>query len=211
LANFDITQWTDRLLQVSSYVDTSDIDYEAFRGRGGKMIHYVGSADVSITSYNSVDLYLRMTGQFNTAADSSGNLYVGNSPFYGTNFDANWNAGVPQRSNAAVSGGVVDDFYSFYVIPGMGHGHGYYAAAVDWLTALENWREKDVAPRNTLISTDTTTLNTTVTPNTGHATLGSRPVCYFPYYPKYTGAVGGDITSAANYTCTKLDAYANLK
>lgn len=210
-ASFDITQWTTRLQQVSSYVDTSSIDYEAFRGRGGKMIHYAGSADVSITSYNSVDLALRMRGDFFTAQNSSGDLYIGNSPFYGSNFDLTWNQGVPQRDNVTISGGIVDDFYTFYVIPGMGHGHGYYAAQVDWLTALEQWRERDIAPANSLISTDNTSLNTSVTPNTGHATLGQRPVCYFPYYPKFTSTTSTDTTLAANYTCTKLDAYINLK
>ena len=47
--------------------------------------------------------------------------------------------------------------------------------------------------------------------STAHASLGTRPVCYFPYYPKYTGAAGGDTKLASNYTCAKLDAYSNLK
>jgi len=192
---FDITQYTDRIMEVSSQVDTSSVDYEVFRGRGGKMIHYHGASDVSITPYNSVDLYLRMTGQF------LGNTnYLGVHPFWGT-YDTDTNAIVSQNSNVAVSGGIVNDFYSFYLIPGMGHGHGYYQAAVDWLKALENWRERDIAPRNTLVSTDT---------STAHTSLGHRPVCYFPFYPRYTGT-DGDLTKASNYSCKPLDAYSNLK
>lgn len=205
MTGFDITQWIPRILQVSTYLDTSNIDYEAFRGRGGKIIHYNGASDVSITALNSVDLYLRMTGQFLSAQDSSGNLYIGDSPFYGSGFDATWNANVPQRSNVALSDGVADGFYSYYLIPGMGHGHGYYAAAVDWVTALENWREKDIAPLNSLVSTDTSTAASS------HATLGTRPVCHFPLYPKFTGSVSADITLAANYTCTQMDEYINVQ
>ena len=43
-----------------------------------------------------------------------------------------------QEDGASIaSNGVVNDFYTFYLIPGYGHGKGYYRAAVDWLTA---WR-----------------------------------------------------------------------
>nr|WP_320131299.1 tannase/feruloyl esterase family alpha/beta hydrolase [uncultured Holophaga sp.] len=207
IIGFDINDYVDRVMEVSSYVDTSSVDYSAFRGRGGKMIHYHGSSDVSITPYNSIDLFLRMSGQF------VGNTqYLGDSAFWAASpnsaqvdaygSDATVNASVAQNSDAAVSGGIVDDFYSFYLIPGLGHGHGYFQASVDWLTALENWREMDIAPRNNLVATDT---------SSAHTSLGTRPVCVFPYYPKYTGAVDGDITDAANYTCTKLDAYSNLK
>ena len=212
-ASFDINDprwYPARLQQVSSWLDTNNIDYEVFRGRGGKMIHYAGHSDVSIASFNNVDLTLRMRGQFvdvptftpaTGARNSAGTPYIGDSPFWGANFDFNWNANVPQRRNVTVSGGIVDDFYTFYYIPGMGHGHGYFTAVTDWLSALENWRERDAAPRNSLVMTDT---------STAHTSLGTRPLCYFPYYARYTGAVGGDITLASNYTCTKQDAFANV-
>ena len=196
MSTFDVSQWVDRVMTLSSWIDTSSVDYSAFRGKGGKMIHYHGAADVSITPYNSIDLYMRMTGQFNAASG-----YLGANAFWGTN-DAVTNATASQNSNVAISGGIVEDFYSFYLIPGMGHGKGFFRPAVDWLTALENWVEQGYAPRNSLIATDT---------STAHASLGTRPVCYFPYYPKYTGAVGGDIKLSSNYTCTKLDAYTNVR
>lgn len=193
LENFDPADWIDRITTLSSWIDTSSADFSVFRGRGGKMIHYHGSADTSITPYNSIDFYLRMTGQFidNTA-------YLGTNPFWKSS-DATTNQHVSQNNQVGISGGVVGDFYSFYLIPGYGHGKGYYKASVDWLTALENWREQGITPMNNLNSTD-------VSGND----LGSRPLCYFPYYPEYTGAPGGDITSAENYSCTKLTDYLSL-
>jgi hypothetical protein len=194
---FDVSKWVTRILELDGWVGNSSTGYDAFEAKHGKILHYHGSSDVSITPYFSIDLYLRMSGQFN------GNTqYLGINPFWGTD-DAVTNAGARQEDGASIaSNGVVNDFYTFYLIPGYGHGKGYYRAAVDWLTALEKWVELGTAPGNTLISTDV---------STAHASLGTRPVCYFPYYPKYTGSAGGDTKLASNYTCAKLDAYSNLK
>jgi hypothetical protein len=196
VTSFDISKWVARVIELDSWMGAGSVNYDAFEAKHGKIIHFVGSSDVSITPYNSIDLYLRLSGQF------VGNTqYLGTNAFWGTS-DAATNATARQEDGAAISNGIVNGFYTFYLIPGYGHGKGYYKAAVDWLTALENWVEKDVAPGNSLTSLDT---------QTAHASLGTRPVCYFPYYPKYTGAVGGDTKLASNYTCAKLDAYSNLK
>jgi len=205
-ASFDITQYKERVEELSTMLDTNSVDYAEFAGRGGKILHYHGAADVSITPYNSIDLFLRMSGQFaNIAATSTTAAvdygYWGTNPFWGTS-DATTNAGVSQRSGVTITNGVVDNFYTFYLIPGYGHGHGYFKASVDWLSALENWREKSAAPGDAMVAFDE---NAT----TGHTNLGTRPVCHFPFYPKYnTGAT--DPTKAANYTCTKLTAYTNM-
>jgi len=203
MSSFDITQWKDRVEFLSSVVDTNSVDYEEFRGRGGKLIHYHGSSDVSITPYNSIDLYLRMTGQF---LNSTNNDYLGTNPFWGTSdLSANAGAGVRTPLSSSPSNGAWDNFYSFYLIPGMGHGHGYFAPAVDWLTALETWREKATVPGNNLVSTDV---------STAHTSLGQRPVCAFPYYPKFKTGVTDNATNravATNYTCTQLAGYTHTK
>jgi len=193
-SGFDITQWLKRIEEVSSIVDTNSVDYTAFQGRGGKLIHYVGLADVSITAFNSIDLYFRMTGQFLNPAASNDYLSAA---------DITANAGVTQRSGATVSNQVWDGFYTFYAIPGFGHNKGYFRADADWLTALEKWRENGTAP-GTLVGTDNST--TAIS----HASVGTRPVCQFPYYPKYN-AGAADNTKAENYTCTRLTAYPNTK
>ncbi|WP_165857443.1 tannase/feruloyl esterase family alpha/beta hydrolase [Marinobacter sp. JSM 1782161] len=195
LQDFDPANWIDRITTLSGWIDTSSVDYSTFRSQGGKLIHYHGAADVSITPYNSVDLYLRMIGQFSDNTD-----YLGTNPFWGTD-DATTNMAVSQNdeSSITIDEGVVNDFYSFYLIPGFGHGHGYYTASVDWLTALENWVEQDVAPKDSLVSTDVS----------GNE-LGSRPVCHFPYYPAFTSASGTDTNDADNYSCEKLEEYAYL-
>ncbi|QRK13242.1 tannase/feruloyl esterase family alpha/beta hydrolase [Archangium violaceum] len=192
--DFDFSQYADRVKTLSGWIDTSSVDYRRFRARGGKLIHYHGNSDVSITPYNSIDLYLRMTGQF-----VGNSRYLGQNPFWGSN-DATTNAKVTQNGNVRISNGVVDDFYSFYLLPGFGHGHGYFQASVDWLTALENWVERGIAPRNTLTMTDA-----------GANNLGSRPVCYFPYYPKFTSTTSSDTTLASNYTCARLDEYSYVR
>lgn len=196
--NFNLSAYASRVSTLSGWVDASSVNYERFRNRGGKIIHYHGNADVSITPYNSIDLYMRMTGQF-----VGNSHYLGTNPFWGTD-DLAANAKVSQNAAAQISNGVVNGFYSFYLIPGYGHGHGYFQASADWLSALENWVEQGKAPGNSLTVTDTSTTQTN-----GHATVGSRPLCYFPYYPKYAGS--GDAVSASSYTCTKLDEYRYLK
>lgn len=193
LIDFDPADWIERIKTLSGWVDANSVDFSTFSSKGGKMIHYHGGADISITPYNSIDLYLRMVGQFTTNTS-----YLGNNSFWKTN-DAISNSDVSENAGVSIADGTVNDFYSFYLIPGYGHGKGYYKAEVDWLTALEDWVEEDTAPKSDLVSTDISGNN-----------LGSRPLCYFPYYPKYTGEPDGDIASELEYTCTKLAEYSNL-
>ncbi|WP_255754842.1 tannase/feruloyl esterase family alpha/beta hydrolase [Massilia sp. erpn] len=83
----------------------------------------------------------------------------------------------------------VNNFIRYYSVPGMGHGVGVYVPAWDALKALDNWVTNGVAP-DALPSTDTVS-----------ATRGrSRPLCPYPSWPKYKG--GGDINSAASFTCS---------
>ncbi len=196
LPELDAGDWNSRINDLSSWLDTSEVDYTDFRAHGGKIIHYHGASDTSITPYNSIDLYTRITGQF----VSGDNDYLSQNNFWMSD-DNVTNAAVSQNALiAAYNDGVVDSFYSFYLIPGYGHHKGYYNAAVDWLAALEDWCENDVAPLNTMVSNDFS----------GNG-LGERPLCTFPYYPKFVDTnADGDTTSAENYECTLLTRYADL-
>ena len=79
VSSFDISKWVARVIDLDSWIGNSSVNYDAFEAKHGKIIHYHGASDVSITPYNSIDLYLRMTGQFN------GNTqYLGTNAFWGT-------------------------------------------------------------------------------------------------------------------------------
>jgi feruloyl esterase len=74
------------------------------------------------------------------------------------------------------------------VIPGFGHGFGVFNAKFDSLSALENWVEKRQSPSG-LTAMDGN-------PNANRR----RPLCEYPKWPKFTGAVGSE-NSATSFTC----------
>jgi feruloyl esterase len=79
------------------------------------------------------------------------------------------------------------DWLRLFLVPGMGHCRGGPGVdTFDTLTALEEWRERGVAP-DELIAT-------------GSESGISRPVCAYPAYAKYDGS--GDLKDAANFRCT---------
>jgi hypothetical protein len=83
----------------------------------------------------------------------------------------------------------VDNFARFYEVPGSGHAFGAaFTPGWDSLTALENWVEKGIAPRNQIV-TDTAV----------HAGR-TRPLCEYPTWPKYKGS--GDPNLASSFTCS---------
>ena len=83
----------------------------------------------------------------------------------------------------------VDSFVRFYLMPGVGHGTGPFLPQVDSLGALEQWVENSIVPE-TLTVTDSSA-----------ATVGrTRPLCRYPSWPKYTG---GDVNSAASFSCSQ--------
>ena len=84
----------------------------------------------------------------------------------------------------------VDSFVRFYMIPGFGHGLGPFNAKIDSLNALQNWVEKGQAP-SALIAIDGN-------PDANR----SRPLCEWPKWPKFTGAVGSE-NNATSFTCVE--------
>ncbi len=88
-------------------------------------------------------------------------------------------------------GGETWNFLRLFLLPGVLHctgGPGPGNAGVDFLTALENWVEKGIAPEKIIASHITgTTVDRT------------RPLCPYPKETVYKGT--GSINDAANFTC----------
>jgi feruloyl esterase len=84
------------------------------------------------------------------------------------------------------------DFFRLFMVPGMDHCSilpGKGPDQFDFLTSLENWVEKGVAPgyvMGTQVKKDGQVVRT-------------RPICAFPKIAKYKGT--GSIDDAANFTC----------
>ncbi len=84
----------------------------------------------------------------------------------------------------------VDKFVRYYEIPGYGHALStVFNAAWDSLETLEQWVEKDQAPRNQIVADSVGVPGRT------------RPLCDFPSWPRYRGA--GDVNVAASFECAK--------
>ena len=80
------------------------------------------------------------------------------------------------------------EWLELFMVPGMGHcAGGAGPNQIDWMAALESWREKGATPTSIL----------------GKGKNGdvpmSRPVCPYPQVATYKGA--GDINDAANFMC----------
>jgi feruloyl esterase len=79
------------------------------------------------------------------------------------------------------------DWLRLFLAPGMGHCRGGPGVdTFDTLTALEQWREHDVAPSQMLA--------------TGSESGLARPVCAYPAYAKFNGS--GDLQDASSFSCT---------
>ncbi|WP_240636042.1 tannase/feruloyl esterase family alpha/beta hydrolase [Caldimonas tepidiphila] len=85
----------------------------------------------------------------------------------------------------------MDSFMRFYMIPGLGHGFGPFNAKYDGLAELDRWVETGRAPG----------VLTAVDENAPATNKGSRPMCLYPTWPKFTGAGTASPNDAANYTC----------
>jgi pimeloyl-ACP methyl ester carboxylesterase len=62
--SFNPKQWEDRIKEVASIMDVTDVSLERFRAKGGKIILTHGTMDDFITPYNSVAYYERQVQQF---------------------------------------------------------------------------------------------------------------------------------------------------
>jgi feruloyl esterase len=79
-----------------------------------------------------------------------------------------------------------DDWMRLFLVPGMAHCRGGPGPnTFDSITALERWREKDVAPSEML--------------GTNRETGLKRPICAYPQYARYDGS--GDLKDPASFAC----------
>ena len=93
-----------------------------------------------------------------------------------------------QRLQAQFGAPAVDGFARYYEAPGYGHAVStHFNATWDSLTALEQWAEHGVAPRNQ------------VTTDTVGVPGRKRPLCDYPLWPKYKGS--GDVNAAESFVC----------
>ena len=94
------------------------------------------------------------------------------------------------RLNATMPPEAVREFVRYYEIPGYGHIAGTaFNAGWDSVTALENWVEQGISPRDQVVV------------DKNARTQGrSRPLCEYPSWPRYSGK--GDINDATSFACT---------
>ncbi|MBU0992976.1 MAG: tannase/feruloyl esterase family alpha/beta hydrolase [Proteobacteria bacterium] len=89
--------------------------------------------------------------------------------------------------------GNVDDFYRLFLVPGMSHcTSGVGCNEIDWLSSLEDWVEKGVAPDRMIGKRPANYLM-------GWKKKRTRPICPYPKNAKYKGT--GSIDDADNFYC----------
>jgi peptidoglycan/xylan/chitin deacetylase (PgdA/CDA1 family) len=83
----------------------------------------------------------------------------------------------------------IDRFFRLFMVPGLGHcSGGTGATTFDFLSALEGWVERGVAPDRVVASKVE-----------NGATVRTRPLCPYPQRAVYTGT--GSTDEAANFVC----------
>jgi feruloyl esterase len=86
--------------------------------------------------------------------------------------------------------GKADDWMRLFLLPGVGHcGGGVGPDRADYLTALEQWREKGIAPGEIVASRN----------RAGKEDM-TRPLCPYPQVAKWNGSGSSD--DAKNFVCT---------
>jgi feruloyl esterase len=87
-------------------------------------------------------------------------------------------------------GGSQDNWMRLFLMPGVGHcAGGVGPDRADFLTAMEDWREKEQAPTHIMATRTANQQRTEMT----------RPLCPYPQSAKYTGA--GSTDDAKNFVC----------
>jgi feruloyl esterase len=81
------------------------------------------------------------------------------------------------------------DWLRLFMVPGMGHcGGGPGPNQVNWMAALERWRESGIAPDRLIASRV----------SNNHVNM-TRPICTYPAVAKYSGV--GSTNDAGNFAC----------
>jgi feruloyl esterase len=86
-------------------------------------------------------------------------------------------------------GGKQDNFVRLFMAPGMQHcGGGPGPNQINWMAALERWRESNIAPNEVYAAHIT-----------GNRVDMTRPLCPYPQVAVYKGT--GSTNDAANFAC----------
>lgn len=92
-------------------------------------------------------------------------------------------------SQVVAKTGKTDDWMRLFLLPGVGHcGGGVGPDRADWLTALEQWKEKGIAPGEIVASR-----------TRGGQVDMTRPLCPYPQVAKWNGS--GNTNEAGSFVC----------
>ncbi|KAL9112888.1 MAG: hypothetical protein Q9227_002965 [Pyrenula ochraceoflavens] len=209
-STYDYTTYTDSLVSLADALDpgnaTADsFDLSAFRARGGKLIHYHGWADPLIPTGSSV--YYRQQVEKTMLPSSSSS----------------------SSSSSGITNDVdvdIDNFYRFYLIPGMGHCQGsspgvdapWYIAGGgqaqgltprstysvpgfqdekhDALLAMMGWVERGDAPEE-IVATKFRG------DSVAEGVERQRPLCRYPLVARFDQSRGG-VDEAGAWACERL-------
>jgi feruloyl esterase len=145
--------------KVGPMVDAVDPNLGPLQRRGAKLIVYHGWSDPDISPLNSINYFENVVSTL---------------------------GGTKSHDEALRE---TEDFFRLFMVPGMGHCRGGSGPnTFDMVSALEQWVEHGVAPKQVLAS---------------HLTSGvvdrTRPLCPYPQSAQYTGM--GSTDDAANFVC----------
>ena len=147
------------LAKVGAQLDSADPNLDRFRDRGSKLIVYHGWSDPDISPLGSINYYEDVLAY--SGADNN-------------------------RSQTLSE---TQEFFRLFMVPGLGHcrgGPGYNH--LDPLSALEEWVEADIPPRQILGSRIENGI-----------TIRTRPLCPYPEIAKWNGT--SDPDDANSFTC----------
>jgi feruloyl esterase len=157
---FDFDNDLDFALEkVGAQLDSADPNLDRFRDRGSKLIVYHGWSDPDISPLGSINYYEDVLAY--SGADNN-------------------------RSQTLSE---TQEFFRLFMVPGLGHcrgGPGYNH--LDPLSALEEWVEADIPPRQILGSRIENGI-----------TIRTRPLCPYPEIAKWNGT--SDPDDANSFSC----------
>ena len=188
LSTYDPKDHQAQVQAISALMDSTNPDLSAFHQRGGKamIVDCTGDwAKSAVASFQYYDAVVAKLGQPKT--NEFMRLYVLPSTDHGCG-----DTMISQGSSVAG-----DDAWSSTSLTSTARdASGNVIKApipvnVDWVTIMENWAEKGVAPGESVVATS----NALSYP---FARMASRKVCQYPKYPKFTGSNPDD---ADSYTC----------
>lgn len=177
--NYNPMNYQTRIQYISSLMDSTNPDLSAFNNRNGKVLIVDCTADWAKSAqatFNYYDAVVARMGQ--NTVNNFMKLYVSPSAEHG--------CGNTITTAGISSTGVTTD--GAQTSAGTAKG---MPVNVDWVALMENWVEKNQTPEQSVVATRND-------PTPPFAATASKPLCHYPFYPKFTGT---NPAAAASYTC----------